>query len=438
MTSGRTAWLVGTKDQRDVVRTAGHPDGWRPWLPRLKRSLLSILAGAVLEDAGPDGGSLADAVPDSAARAPAVGALTADQVHDVLTWRAPLAVPPLDVVVPLLAEAARVGVTGAGVLSPAGQALATDGDVAGALAADLPPPVDEVWLQADLTGIVPGRPSDRLARLLRRAAHEESSGGALTVRFTPESVARAVADGTDLLAELKQVARGPLPQGLEYLVRDAARRYDALRAGPASAYLRSSDEALLTRVVADPALATCALVRIAPTVVVAQVPCAQLADALNGAGLAVRTETPDGQVVDLTPPRRARPRPATWLREPTVVDVRAAVLRLRAERPGTMGTVPAVPPDLAASDDVPEPPLDVNPSDTLMVLREAVHQRTEAWVDLVDDTGRTTRHRLRPLAVADGRLRAIDPARAVDITVAVHRVAAAVPVEPATSTATDQ
>ena len=337
LASARTAWLVGTKDDRDAVRTAGHPDGWRPWLPRLKRAALTVLADTD-------------------------GALTAEQVHDVLAWRTPLAVPPLDVVVPLLAEAARLGATGAGALSTAGRALLEDGDPAAALAADLPPQVDEVWLQADLTGVVPGRPSDRLARLLRSAAREESSGGALTVRFTPESVAAAVASrgADDVLAELATFSRAPVPQGLEYLVRDAGRRRDALPGGTAS------------------------------------------------------------------PRRRARPQTPTRFHEPTLTDVQAAVARLRADPRPTPSDQPS------DSSTAPEPrrpgsPLP-DPLDTLMVLREAADQRTEAWVDLVDDTGRTTRRRLRPLSVDGGRLRAADPTREVEIVVAVHRVAAATPV----------
>ena len=380
VTSPRTTWLVGTKDDHDTVRTAGHPDGWRPWLPRLRRAVLTVLDDARVStepdgtepDARPDDAEPDDARPDcgrasNLSRA-SRGALTADQVHDVLAWRTPLAVPPLDVVVPLLAEAARLGVTGAGALSLAGRALLTDGDPAAALAADLPPQVDEVWLQADLTGVVPGRPSDRLARLLRSAARQESSGGALTVRFTPGSVAAAVAStGADhVLAELTEVSRGPVPQGLEYLVRDAGRRHDALSA-----------------------------------------------------------ETPDDQAADLAPPRRARPRPSTWFHEPTLADVQAAVAQLRTDRSQPAPSDPAPPapgPPVRTGDPLPDP------LDTLMVLREAVDRRTEAWVDLVDDTGRTTRHRLRPLAVDGGRLRAVDPARAVEITVAVHRIAAAAPV----------
>ncbi len=433
LTSARTAWLVGTKDDRDAVRTAGHPDGWRPWLPRLKRAVLTVLA-----DVPAAGAPTAEQVD-----VPSAGGLTAEQVHDVLAWRSPLAVPPLDVVAPLLREAARLGVTGAGALSPAGRALLTDPQqVAAVLAADLPPQVDEVWLQADLTGVVPGRPSDRLARLLRSAAREESSGGALTVRFTPESVATAVAStGADeVLTELTAVSRGAVPQGLEYLVRDAARRHDALRAGPAGAYLRSPDEALLARVVADPALTGCGLVRIAPTVVVAQVPPAQLAEDLAATGLAARLETPDGLVVAVGAPRRARPRPSAPVREPTVADLQAVVARLRDDPtpsdppPGTPGdhepaTGPSAEPGATVEHDDPgAAPQD--PLDTLMILREAVERRAEAWVDLVDDTGRTTRHRLRPVAMDGGRLRAVDPARAVELTVAVHRIAAAAPVDP--------
>ena len=411
LTSTRTPWLVGTKDDQGTVRLVGHPEGSRPWLPGLRRAVLGVLADA--HDTPTD------------ADEPAVGALSADQVHDVLAWRTPLAVPPADVIVPLLTEATRLGVTGAGGLARAGLALLSDDDPAAALAADLPPAVDEVWLQADLTGVVPGRPCDRLARLLRRAATTESSGGALTVRFTPASVDAAVASahGGDLLADLAEFSRGPLPQGLEYLVRDAVRRHDVLRTGPATAYVRSDDEALLTRIVADPTLAGCCLVRVAPTVVVAAVGPVQLAESLAAAGLPARTESPDGHLVDLTPPRRAHPR-ATRSHRPTATDVHVVVARLRAD-PGSEPDA-QVPPD----DEVAVGIGAWDPLDTAMVLREAVDQHTEVWVDLIDDAGDTTRHRLRPVAFDEVRLRALDDARAVEITVVTSRIASAAPVSP--------
>ncbi|TGJ94740.1 hypothetical protein DLJ96_18075, partial [Actinotalea fermentans ATCC 43279 = JCM 9966 = DSM 3133] len=109
--------------------------------------------------------------------------------------------------------------SGAPALTSAEAALAT------ALESVLPPEVDDLLLQGDLTGIVPGRPSTALERLLEDAAEVESRGAAITVRFTPESLTRAFDAGRtadDLLADLANHSRASLPQPLDYLVRDTA------------------------------------------------------------------------------------------------------------------------------------------------------------------------------------------------------------------------
>ncbi|WP_250448684.1 helicase-associated domain-containing protein, partial [Actinotalea sp. C106] len=153
-----------------------------------------------------------------------------------------------------------------------------------ALPAQLPPAVDEVLLQGDLTGIVPGRPSPALGALLDLAAQVESRGAGLTVRFTPDSVRRALDAGRtaeELLAELSRHARSGVPQPLEYLVLDAARRHGQVRVGMASSYLRSDDPGLLAGLVEDRSLAGLGLLRHAPTVIAAQATPAALVTALR-------------------------------------------------------------------------------------------------------------------------------------------------------------
>src|SRR5690606_2754579 len=198
------------------------PDLQRPWVPRLRDGVLGVLADART-------GDLASALaPDAAS------------VVEVLTWHTPRSVPPASAVDGLLAEAGWLGVTGAGALSAPGRALLADDDPAGALRAVLPQEVDEILLQGDLTGIVPGRPSRALARLLERAADVESRGAATTVRFGAASVTRALDQGETadgLLEELARRSPVPVPQPLDYLVRDTARRHGAVRVGAASAYL---------------------------------------------------------------------------------------------------------------------------------------------------------------------------------------------------------
>lgn len=430
----RTPWLVGSRDDRGGVRAALDPELQRTWAPRLRRAVLDVLA---------------DTPPGTA--------LDPTHVLAVLRWRTPRSVPPPAAVQAMLVEAGRLGITGAGALSDAGRALLLEtaplvgaADPADALAAALPPAVDEILLQGDLTGVVPGRPSPELEDLLDRTAHVESRGGALTVRFTPDSVRRALDAGSTadgLLAELAAHSRAGVPQPLEYLVRDAARRHGRLRVGSASGYVRADDPSLLAGLAEDPRLASLGLIRLAPTVLAAQAPARELVEALRAHGLAPVAEGPDGQVVHVVSSirrvgrratagarRRASDAAPTGAREALTDDRLLALVpqlrRAEAERkadeaervPGTI----LPPPTRRASAPPSAPPPGAgtaDPVDALVLLREAAAEKAEVWVELVGSHGVPQRRLLRPLRVEGGRLRAIDTARESELTVAVHRIA---------------
>ena len=471
----RTPWLVGGRDDRGGVRAALDPELQRTWAPRLRRSVLDVLA---------------ETAPGTALDAPAVLA--------VLRWRTPRSVPPVVAVAAVLLEAGRLGILGAGALSEAGRALLAESaplvgastgttDPADALAAALPRAVDEILLQGDLTGVVPGRPSAALEDLLDRATHVESRGGALTVRFTPDSVRRALDAGSTadgLLAELAAHSRGPVPQPLEYLVRDAARRHGRLRAGSAASYLRADDPSLLAGLTEDVRLASLGLVRLAPTVLASQAPARELVDTLRAHGLAPVVEGPDGQVLHVVAAarrvgrrgavaarRREAPSPREQLSDERLLALVPQLRRAEEERrtdelerlPGSLLPAPRQstltsqvalesPPDVvgAESDGVdgianrtdahpadargarstasaaslsPGPSGTADPVDALVLLREAAAEKVAVWVELVGSSGVPDRRLLRPVLVEGGRLRAIDPARESELTVAVHRIA---------------
>ncbi|UZJ31861.1 helicase-associated domain-containing protein [Streptomyces endophytica] len=149
-----------------------------------------------------------------------------------------------------LHEAAYLGLVAHGSLTPLGRALLNGPDaLADPLGDLLPAPLEQAHFQADLTAVVPGRPSAALAGLLASAADRESEEHAVTWRFTPASVRRALDTGHSadtLLTELTGVsATGALPQPLHYLVRDAARRPRADAVLPAACCIRSDDETLV-------------------------------------------------------------------------------------------------------------------------------------------------------------------------------------------------
>lgn len=426
--SERAAWLVGTRTEQGTLRPALDPESRRPWAPRLRRSVLEVLAAA----------------PSAA--------LAADDVLTVLTWRAPRTTPPQHAVEAVLAEAGAVGVTGAGALAPAGAALvgrvgrvgrvgtdeaADDDAVAAALEAQLPPAVEEVLLQGDLTGIVPGRPSPALAALLDLAADVESRGAATTVRFTEASVRRALDTGRtaeELLADLSRHARAGVPQPLEYLVLDVARRHGLVRVGMASAYVRADDPALLAGLAEDPALRDLGLLRLAPTVLAAQAPPVALLAALRERGLAPVTEDATGHVVVgavAGPRHRVHRGPRRAPAGPPVAE--AAEARARRLRRVAADLLAADRRERAAAAAPPDPGTETPPAPQadpvlgLDVLREAVATGAEVWLETVDPTGRPVRRRVRPLRVDGGRVRVLDTQRETEMTVAVHRIATVTP-----------
>jgi len=200
----------------------------------------------------------------------------------------------------LLAECAWLGVTGAGALSAAGRAVLDRGDVAAAVGDGLGAARTTARLLADLTAVVLGDPSADLAAALDRAADRENRSTATVWRFSPASVRRAMDAGADadtLLDALKGLAEGDVPQPLEYLVRDVARRHGRARGAGVACYLRSDDEALLAELAADRRLTKLGLRLLTPTVLVGEQPWPQTLAALRGAGYAPVEEGPDGAVV---------------------------------------------------------------------------------------------------------------------------------------------
>lgn len=273
--------------------------------PALRHALLKALASAPAGEqpprlpadpslpAGPSG------APDHRPDLPAL--------LDAAAWHRPLAVvgEPLaeDRAAHILDEAAFLALVAHGALTPLGHALLAaspaDPEVLGSYLRELlPPPVGQAHFQADLTAVVPGAPSAPLASLLSSAADREFEGHAVTWRFSPASVRRALDAGhgaADLLTALAEVsAAGPLPQPLTYLVQDAARAHGRMRVLPTACCVRSDDEALIRELAAHRALQALGLRAIAPTVLASARPPAETLEALRGAGYAPALESETG------------------------------------------------------------------------------------------------------------------------------------------------
>lgn len=432
--SVRTPWLVGSRGDDGALRPVLGEDVEAPWAGRLRRRLLAL-----------------------AASLPQGSALTPAWARSALAWFRPRRQPPEGAVTAVLEEMESLGLTGGGGLSRGGRVLAAA--LAGgshepaaslplalerALAADLPAPVDVLLVQSDLTAIVPGRPVPELSRLLERASQVESRGGALTVRFTPESVRAAMdagMDGQALLEALGRYSPSPLPATLEALVEDVARRFGAVRVREVASVLRVPDPATAAGLVADARLAELGLAELAPGVLACGASAGTVLRLLREAGLAPVLEDAIGAVLpagDVLGRRRSlasarqapdparpgaggararaghRPGETTGVgvrrRRPSTRDLTGLVRRLRegeaARRAGGEGgQVPAT-----------------DPVHSLALLRQAKASRGVVRIRVAAPGGQVQARRVRVLAVEPGRVRLADLDRETELTVAVHRI----------------
>jgi hypothetical protein len=302
----------------------------------------------------------------------------------------------------------------------------------------LPAPIDHVLLQADLTVVVPGPPEPTLASELALIAEAESRGAAGVYRVTPASVRRALDSGysaADLHALLRRRSRTPVPQTLEYLVDDVARRHGGLRVSTAGAYLRGEDEALIGEVFADRRLSHLALRRLAPTVLTTPHTVSRLLQELRDAGYAPVPEDASGAMVLTRPkapraPARPAPRPGRTddfdprhLSGPRLAAV-VEQLRLgdrlaRAARRTSQAATPVGPDGT---------PLGRGQAHTqaLNTLVQALRDQTRVWVGYVDAQGATAARLVRPVSMGSGYLRAEDDRTDTLHTFALHRITSAV------------
>lgn len=391
--------LVGARDDRDKTIAALSSEVERHSGPALRLQLLALLAELP----------------------PGLAPRSDTEVLARLAWRAPRrASANRAVAEALLTEAAALGLTGYGAITGYTRALLhgaetgaarAEANATDALTAALPEPVEEFLLQPDLTAVVPGPPTAALQTELGLAADVESTGGASVYRISPGSLRRALdagRTGSDLQQFFAGHSRTPVPQALHYLINDVATQHGRLRTGVATSYLRCDDEALLDRVLAEPALASLGLQRIAPTVVVTGSPIAVVLERLRAAGFAPAAESADGAIVNFAADAPRVP----GRQHSRVARVRASVLadtqlsevlaRLRASERLAAAVTNST---NRVSQQIPG----VTSASILELLRTAVRQERTIAIGYVDDTGTPSQRVLIPISLGGGVVRGHEP-----------------------------
>lgn len=214
-------------------------------------------------------------------------------VAPVMLWRRPLLHgSPQDGGMPfatLWHEAELLGLLSHNAISHLGHVVLEGNEhaIAAQSSALLPRSSDLATFGTDLTAMVIGAPSARVSSLLDSCADREGRGGATIWRLCPNSVRRALDDGTtgpELERSLASVAATTLPQPLSYLIADVARRHGLLRVSPAVSVIRSEDTALLAEVAVNRRLKSLGLSLLAPTLLACEVPVEEALAAMRTAG----------------------------------------------------------------------------------------------------------------------------------------------------------
>ena len=191
-----------------------------------------------------------------------------------------------DYIIWSLREAEWLGITGQGVLSSYGADFLTGGDCL-TIDSDLPKAVDHILIQSDNTAIAPGPLEHEVAQELALIADVESRGGATVFRFSEGSIRRGLdhgRTGEEISKFLAKTSKTPMPQPLEYLIADVAKKHGKLRVGNTASFIRCEDAALITQILGDKRLDILGLRKIAPEVLICGHDAAEAMNILRSCG----------------------------------------------------------------------------------------------------------------------------------------------------------
>jgi hypothetical protein len=373
--TSRVAGLIGKSESKSIAALGPELD--RAGLASLKRALLALLVAHPESD-------------------PNIASLHARMKFDLptrsndeyITW--------------ILRESEWLGITGQGAVSTFGKAL-INGEELGVEAA-LPKPVDHILIQADNSAIAPGPLTIEIANEMGTLADIESRGGATVYRFTEGSIRRALdhgKTGESIKDFLKKTSKTPVPQPLEYLINDVAKRHGRLRVGRASSYIRCEDEGLITQITHDKKLEDLRLRKLAPQVLIADFEINELVIGLREAGYLPAVENGTGILISAPAVRRAksRPRPPRVISEnsaPSEAIITSAVRALRAGEKASAHKPREVPRTTA--------------NETVDLLHQYIEEQASLTIGYADSNGGVSNRLIDPVSISLGTLIARDHA----------------------------
>ena len=335
---------------------------------------------------------------------------------EVLSWRAPVrrnSSLQEELASWTLREAEWLGISGQGAISKYGVELLTGEDLE-VINSDLPKTVDHILIQSDNTAIAPGPLEHEISQQLAIMAEIESRGGATVYRFSEATIRRALdhgKTGEEIKTFLSKTSKTPMPQPLEYLIADVAKKHGKLRVGNTSAFIRCEDTALISQIMNDKRLEILALRRIAPEVVICDHDATDTMRILREAGYLPAGESSTGIMLTGARSNRAisKPRPPRVIGEietPSEENLNAAI---RAIRTGEKSTHKQVHLRQVANEALGALPR-TTANETMDLLNTYIVEEKSLSIGYADNNGGVTHRIIDPIRVSAGALIAKDHA----------------------------
>ena len=335
---------------------------------------------------------------------------------EVLSWRAPVRRNSSlqdELAEWTLREAEWLGITGQGALSKFG-AQFLNGDDLSSINEDLPKTVDHILIQSDNTAIAPGPLEHEISQALAMMAEIESRGGATVYRFTESTIRRALdhgKTGDEIKTFLVKTSKTPMPQPLEYLIADVAKKHGKLRVGNTSSFIRCEDTALISQIMNDKKLEILALRRIAPEVVICDMDATDAMRVLRECGYLPAGESANGMILTGPKSNRAltKPRPPRVIGEVEIPDTESLTTAIRTLRTGEKSTYRQTRLRQVASEALGQIPR-TTANETMDILNQFIVDEKTLSIGYADNNGGVTHRIIDPIRISAGALIARDHA----------------------------
>ncbi len=354
--------------------------------------------------------------------------------NELLAWRAPIrrnSSLQEELATWTLREAEWLGITGQGAISKYG-VLFLSGEDLDLINSDLPKTVDHILIQSDNTAIAPGPLEHEISQALAIMAEIESRGGATVYRFSEATIRRALdhgKTGDEIKAFLIKTSKTPMPQPLEYLISDVAKKHGKLRVGNTSSFIRCEDTSLIAQIMLDKKLEVLSLRRIAPEVIVCDHDAADLMRLLRESGYLPAVESANGLMLMGTRANRAltKPRPPRVIGEIEIPTQDSLSTAIRAIRTGEKSTHKQTRLRQVANEALGALPRSTA-NETMDLVNRFIIEEKSLSIGYADNNGSVTHRIIDPIRVSAGSLIARDHATGEVQSFRIPRITGVAPI----------